>query len=155
MKQVVTAQADSWGSQETQHYKFTIYQSGARRFLEVTISPNMYSEGESFTVEMCRNERKVQVEDAFLQQNNDLFRQMADMVKNAQGMWQPKFQEGDVVMIDKAGSPTVKIIDPLLQTSETLEKKQVIIDKEDCSCSLRTLMQLGCARKRGSDRCEA
>jgi len=159
MKPIVDCNAQSWKDNQSQNWHFQIFQSGARMFLEVTLSANAnYSAwasdgGESFTIELCRDERKVQVDDAILG-HTDLLRQMADMVKNAQGMWQPKFQSGDIVMVDKAGSPTVKVIDPILQTSETFEKKQVVIDKDECSCSLRTLMQMGCARQRGQTSCE-
>jgi len=154
MKSIVECTAHGWKDNQNQEWRFQIFQSGTRMFLEVTLNPNHYpSAGESFTIELCRDERKVQVDDAILGQT-DLFRQMADMVKNAQGMWQPKFQTGDIVLVDKVGSPTVKVIDPILQTSETFEKKQVLIEKDECSCSLRTLMQLGCARKRGQNGCE-
>ena len=155
MKQLVAANAQAWVDGKNQNYTFAIYRSGSRTFLEVTVGDNYYQSDKdvSFTVELCRDEMRVQVDDKFLGQS-DLFRQMADMVKNAQGMWQPRFQPGDVVLVDHAGSSTVKVIDPLTQTSETLEKKQVIIDPTHCSCSLRTLMQLGCARQRGQPGCE-
>jgi hypothetical protein len=154
MKPIVESTARGWFDNQSREWRFQIFQSGKRMFLEVTLNPADYpAPQECFTIELCRDERKVQVDDAFLG-HTDLFRQMADMVKNAQGMWQPKFQSGDIVLIDKAGSPTVKVIDPILQTSETFEKKQVLIDKDECSCSLRTLMQMGCARKRGQNSCE-
>lgn len=154
MKTITQCQSSTWNDGESQQWHFQILQSGHRMFLEVTIRPSSCAKPEqNFTVELCRDERKVQVDDAILG-HTDLLRQMADMVKNAQGMWQPKFQPGDILMIDKAGSPTVKVIDPILQTSETFEKKQVVIDKDECSCSLRTLMQMGCARQRGQTSCE-
>lgn len=156
MKCIVKADSVAYINNEHKHYRFEIYQSGSRTYLEVTTARDSYFSNacESFSVELCRDERKVQVEDSFLQ-HTDLFNQMTNMIKNAQGMWQPKFQAGDVVMVDKPGSNTVKIIDPTLQTSETLEKKQVIIDKDDCSCGIKTLMQLGCSRKRGYSACGA
>lgn len=156
MKSIVDCTGTGWDGQTNQQWRFQILKSGSRMFLEATkMSPNYDSE-DCFTVELCRDERKVQVNDAILGHPgvNDLFRQMAEMTKNAQGMRQPKFDSGDVVMVDKAGSHTVKVIDPFLQTSETFEKKQVIVEKEECNCSLKTLMQLGCARKRGAAGCE-
>lgn len=157
MQTILTTQASGWRNNKYENWHFTIFSSGSRLFLEVTLRDDSgcYNQGETFTVELCRDERRVQVGDAVMGIQDDLLRQMTDMVRNVQGLWQPKFQLGDVVMVDKPGSSTIKIIDPNLQTSETIEKKQVIIDNDDCSCPLRVLVQLGCARKRGASSCDA
>lgn len=156
MQTIVNANAHCYRNNKSEEWQFQVFSSGSRLFLEVTAKDSgTWGQGESFTVELCRDERKAQVGDAIMGIKDDLMRQMTDMVKNVQGLWQPKFQPGDIVMVDKAGSNTVKIIDPNLQVSETIEKKQVIIDNDECSCALRTLMQLGCARKRGSPSCES
>ncbi len=145
MKETVRALAHGYNDKDGRYveYCFTIYESGSKKFLEVQMERK-----EIFTVELCSDERKVRADALFpALEEVSLLAKMTEMVKDA-GLWKPKFQPGDVVLVDKPGSLTVKVIDPMTQTSETVDKKQVIIEKDECSCSLRTLMSVGCQKTR-------
>jgi hypothetical protein len=84
----------------------------------------------------------------------DLYAQAGGHVrKTAENLWTPRFQPGDIVLVDRADSDHVKVIDPQLQIGERVEKRRVTVTGDGCTCPMRTLMVSGCPRTRGANTC--
>jgi len=74
-------------------------------------------------------------------------------LRKENGVWIPKVSEGDTVIIDKANSSDIKVLDPVEQAYERVPKRALIIEDGGCSCSMRQILMAGCSKLRGESTC--
>lgn len=74
-------------------------------------------------------------------------------LKKEAGIWRPKFDPGDVVIVDKKGADSVRVVDIDSQTSERVGKHAIEVKDESCTCPMRWLIMRGCPRLRGGGKC--
>jgi len=75
----------------------------------------------------------------------DLLRRVLDFKKNENGMWIPRVEPGDTVIVDKPQAPEIKVLDVQDQSFERLPKKAMEVkDQSKCTCPLRDILLGGC-----------
>ena len=74
----------------------------------------------------------------------DMLTRSIDWKKGEDGIWLPKVEQGDTVIVDKKESKEVKVLDVAEQAYEKIPKKKMEIVQQDCTCPIRDLMIWGC-----------
>jgi len=74
-------------------------------------------------------------------------------VKKESGVWVPKFNPGDTLIVDKAGASEVKVLDPEEQAFERVPKKALTVQADACSSPMRQLITVGCPKLKGEAKC--
>jgi hypothetical protein len=82
----------------------------------------------------------------------DLYNRLGQLEKR-DGIWRPKFNPGDSLIVDSPGADHFKVIDTDTQTAERIEKRQLEVTPNGCTCPMRSLIMRGCPRLRGASAC--
>lgn len=71
----------------------------------------------------------------------DLLRKALDFKRDDSGLYVPKFKPGDVVLVDRPGSPEIRVLELEDQSYERVPKRAMTpMDRKVCSCPARELL---------------
>lgn len=74
----------------------------------------------------------------------DLLGKVVDWKKEG-SVWQPKFQPGDTVIVDREGADEVKVLDVDEQAFEKVKKQGTFATPGRCTCPMQQLISEGCS----------
>lgn len=91
----------------------------------------------------------VEMRSQLVQQQNsemmaDLLHKALDFKRSETGVYVPKVNDGDSVIVDRAGQPYAKVLDVKEQVYEKIDKKKLTVSPQSCTCPMQTILSVGC-----------